>query len=64
MAQGDLGYLDRALERALVRDGLYRIEYKGICAGFVLHKGRVVRAAPVLRRSIAFWRTIAVRVGP
>ena len=50
-------------ERANVKDGLYRIKYKGICAGFVLHKGRVVRAAPVLRRRMHFWASIAEWVG-
>ena len=63
MAQGDLGYLDRALERALMRDGLYRVTYEGICAGFVLHKGRVVSAAPVLRRRMRFWASIAEWIG-
>ncbi len=46
-----------------MRDGLYRVEYKGICAGFVLHKGRVVCAAPFLRRRMRFWASIAVQVG-
>ena len=43
-------------------DGLYRVEYKGICAGFVVENGRVTICAPILRRKLAFWRTIAVRV--
>jgi len=45
-----------------MKDGLYRVEYKGICAGFVVHHGRVTRCAPVLRRRMAFWKTIAERV--
>ena len=46
-----------------MRDGLYQVIYKGICAGFVLHKGQAVNVAPVLRRRMSFWRTIAERVG-
>jgi len=47
-----------------MRDGLYRIEYKVICVGFVLYRGRVVVSAPVLRRRMGFWITIAERIGP
>ena len=45
------------------RDGLYRVKYKGICAGFVLKEGQVVSIAPVLRHKISFWRTIAEWIG-
>ena len=45
-----------------MRDGLYRVEYKGICAGFVVVGGKVIACAPVLRKRMAFWKTIAERV--
>lgn len=45
-------------------DGLYRVERGTLCAGFVIEGGRVTRCAPILRRRLAYWRTIAARVGP
>lgn len=47
-----------------MRDGLYRVETRYLCAGFVVAQGRVTACAPILRRKLAFWRTVAVRVGP
>lgn len=46
-----------------MRDGLYRVTRDGICAGFVLKDGVVVECAPVLRKNIKFWKTIAMWVG-
>ncbi len=43
-------------------DGLYQVSYKGICAGFDIKDGRVVECAPILRKKIDFWKTIAVKV--
>ena len=45
-------------------DGLYRVVTSYLCAGFVVHAGRVVECAPVLRKRLAYWRTVARRVGP
>lgn len=47
-----------------MRDGLWRVDYKGICAGFVVKNGVIVRYAPVLRNRLAWWQTIAVWVAP
>jgi hypothetical protein len=44
-------------------DGLYRVEHGPICAGFVVEAGRVVACAPVLRRRLSFWASIAERIG-
>jgi hypothetical protein len=44
-----------------MKDGLYRVVYKGICAGFVVEDGKITRLAPILRRKINFWKTIAKR---
>lgn len=43
-------------------DGLYRVVYKGLCAGFVVINGKVVACAPALRGRIEFWKSIATRV--
>lgn len=45
-----------------ISDGLYRVDYRGICAGFVVEGGRVVSCAPILRRRLSFWVKIARRV--
>lgn len=45
-----------------MRDGLYRVVYGSICAGFVIHHGQAVSCAPVLRSRIAYWKTIAKRI--
>lgn len=44
-------------------DGLYRVTTGYLCAGFVVDGGRVVACAPILRRKIAYWQTVAERVG-
>ncbi len=44
-------------------DGLYQVDWKNICAGFVLEGGKVTLCAPILRRRLAFFMTIAKRVG-
>lgn len=45
-----------------MKDGLYRVTYKGICAGFVVENGKITECAPILRRKIDFWKTIAKKV--
>jgi hypothetical protein len=45
-----------------VKDGLYRVTTSYLCAGFVVEGGRVTLCAPMLRRRIAYWKTVAVRV--
>lgn len=44
-------------------DGLYRVNVRYLCAGFVVRGGSVVECAPVLRARLAYWCTIANRVG-
>ena len=43
-------------------DGLYRVTTSYLCAGFVVEAGEVTRCAPILRKSIHYWRTVAVPV--
>lgn len=47
----------------MMRDGLYRIEERNFVAGFVVEGGRVVRCAPILRKSIKHWLPRAKFVG-
>ena len=47
-----------------LRDGLYRIEHGGICAGFVIEDGRLAACAPILRKHIRSWVRLAVWLGP
>lgn len=42
-----------------MKNGLYQVNYKGICAGFVIKNDKLIRCAPVLRNKIEFWKTIA-----
>jgi hypothetical protein len=41
---------------------LFRVCTSRLCAGFVVEHGRVVACAPILRKRLAYWRTIAQRV--
>ena len=43
-------------------DGLYRVTTPYLCAGFVVERGVVTHCAPILRRRLDYWRTVAVRV--
>jgi hypothetical protein len=47
-----------------LRDGLYRVVAPWFVAGFVVEGGRIVRLAPILRRRLAYWLTLAERIGP
>jgi hypothetical protein len=57
------GRSDRDLDRLAVIDGLYRVTTPYLCAGFVVENGRVTACAPILRRKLGYWQTVAVRVG-
>jgi hypothetical protein len=44
--------------------GLYRVTTSYLCAGFVVEAdGSVKHCADILRRKLAYWKTIAVRIG-
>ena len=45
-------------------DGLYRVCTRSLCAGFVLERGQIVRAAPILCKRMGYWLTVAHWVGP
>jgi DNA-nicking Smr family endonuclease len=45
-----------------LEDGTYQVWHKGICAGFVIHGGRLAQCAPILRRRISYWMQKAKRI--
>ena len=47
-----------------IRDGLYRVTTRYLCAGFVIEDNIVVACAPILRKKFAYWVTIAECIGP
>lgn len=46
-----------------MQDGLYRVTTRYLCAGFVVQAGRITICAPILRNKLAYWQTVAVRIG-
>lgn len=42
-----------------MRDGLYQVITTYLCAGFIVRDGRVVECAPILRKKIEYWKTVA-----
>ncbi len=47
------------LEDKIVREGLYRVTTSHFVAGFVVKDGKVVLCAPILKRGILYWLTVA-----
>jgi hypothetical protein len=45
-----------------MRDGLYQVTTPYLCAGFVVEDGKVTMCAPILRKRLAYWITIATPV--
>lgn len=43
-------------------DGLYRVTTSYLCAGFVVEHGHVTHCAPILRRKLSYWMTVAERI--
>lgn len=50
----------------MLPDGLYQVTRPYLCAGFVVRDGHVERrdCAPILWHKLAYWKTVARRVGP
>lgn len=49
--------------RRPLADGLYQVTTPYLCAGFVVGGGRVTCYAPILRKKLAYWMTVATRIG-
>ena len=45
-----------------MKDGLYRVTTNYLCAGFVIKDGKVVACAPILKKKLSYWKTIAKRL--
>lgn len=46
-----------------MRDGLYRVTTNYLCAGVLVRDGEVAICAPILRRRLSYWLTIADWLG-
>jgi len=46
-----------------MKDGVYQVTTKYLCAGFVIKDGKVVACAPILKNKLTYWITIAKRIG-
>jgi len=42
-----------------MKDGLWIVNYKNICAAFVVEHGAVTSVPPILRKNFAYWKTKA-----
>jgi hypothetical protein len=49
-----------------IRDGLYQVITRYLCAGFIVRNGRVARqdCAPILWTRLAYWKTVARFIAP
>ena len=45
-----------------MKDGLYRVTTSYLCAGFIVRDGHVDECAPILRKKLTYWMTVAVWV--
>ncbi|QGJ91966.1 hypothetical protein SEA_KEELAN_1 [Gordonia phage Keelan] len=45
-----------------MKDGLYQVSTNYLCAGFIVEDGKVIECAPILRRKLGYWKTIAIRL--
>jgi len=43
-------------------DGLHQVTTRYLCAGYVVENGKITMCAPILRKKLAYWTTIAVPV--
>jgi len=42
-----------------MKDGLYQVTTSYLCAGFVIRDGKTIKIAPILKKKINYWKTIA-----
>ena len=46
-----------------MKDGLYQVTTKYLCAGFVVKNNEIIMCAPILKKNIIYYKTIAKYVG-
>jgi hypothetical protein len=44
-------------------DGLYQVTTPYLCAGFTIEHGKVKWCAPILRKRLEYWKTVAEKIG-
>lgn len=42
-----------------MKDGLYVVTKSYLCAGFVVKDNKIIKCAPILRKKMHYWKTIA-----
>ena len=47
-----------------MKNGLYRVTTAWWSAGFVMQHGLVTACAPILRKRLSYWKTVAVWIAP
>lgn len=47
----------------MIRDGLYRVRTSHLCASFIIEGGTVTHCAPILRKKLAYWQSVAEYLG-
>lgn len=45
-----------------MKDGLYQVTYRNICAGFVIKNGEIIDCAPILKKNFWFLVKFAKKV--
>lgn len=48
--------------RTRLIDGLYQVTTRYLCAGFEVKNRSITRCAPILKKRISYWQTVAKRV--
>lgn len=43
-------------------DGVYRVTTNYLCAGFIVKNNLIVECAPILRKKIKYWKTVAKKI--
>lgn len=42
-----------------MKDGLYQVTTKYLCAGFTIKDNKIIECAQILRKKIKYWVTVA-----
>jgi hypothetical protein len=50
--------------KTMLQNGVYQVTTSYFCAGFIVENGIVIDMAPILRKNIRYWITIANYVCP
>jgi len=42
-----------------MKNGLYQVTTKYLCAGFIIKDNLITHCAPILKKKIEYWKTVA-----